>query len=93
MVGHTHEDIDAVLSLVKRALDAEQVLLTPRDMMRAIERKLRPLFEQQDMLLKTFWVEQVPFLKPEYVVLLMWASKVACWFPWASFQNCFAINM
>jgi hypothetical protein len=93
VVGHTHEDVDAVLSLVKRALDAEQVLLTPRDMMRAIERKLRPLFEQQDMLLKTFWVEQVPFLKPKYVVLLMWASKVACWIPWASFQNCFAINM
>ena len=60
-VGHTHEDVDAVLSLIKRALDSTQVLLTPRDMMRAIELKLGPLYQQQNMVFKTFWVEQVPF--------------------------------
>ena len=59
-VGHTHEDVDAVLSVVKRALDSEPVLLTPRDFMRAINKKLEPLFEQQGMTFKTFWVEQEP---------------------------------
>ena len=58
VVGHTHEDVDAVLSLVKRALDSETVLLTPRDMMRAIEKRLCPLYEQQGMQFKTFWVDQ-----------------------------------
>ena len=59
-VGHTHEDVDPVLSVVKRALDSEPVLLTPRDFMRAINKKLEPLFEQQGMTFKTFWVEQEP---------------------------------
>lgn len=61
VVGHTHEDVDAVLSLVKRALDAERVLLTPRDFMRAIDRKLQPLFAEQNMVFKIMWVESVTF--------------------------------
>lgn len=61
-VGHTHEDVDAVLSVVKRALDSEPVLLTPRDFLRAINKKLEPLFEQQGMAFKTFWVEQEPLV-------------------------------
>jgi hypothetical protein len=57
LVGHTHEDIDATLSVVKRALDSEANLQTPRDMIRAIERKLQPLFEEQCMVFKIFWVD------------------------------------
>ena len=60
-VGHTHEDVDAVLSLVKRAMDAEPVLLTPRDVMRAINKKLEPMFHQQHMVFKTIWVDQDTF--------------------------------
>lgn len=58
LVGHTHEDIDAVLSVVKRAIDAEAVMQTPADLMRAIDRKLEPLFTDQNMMFKTIWVDQ-----------------------------------
>lgn len=63
VVGHTHEDVDAVLSLVKRALDAESILLTPRDMMRAITKKLTPMYEEQGMMFKTIWVETDAWIK------------------------------
>lgn len=63
VVGHTHEDVDAVLSLVKRALDSESILLTPRDMMRAITKKLTPMYEEQGMMFKTIWVETVTWIK------------------------------
>lgn len=63
VVGHTHEDVDAVLSLVKRALDAESILLTPRDMMRAIAKKLTPMYEEQGMMFKTIWVETDAWIK------------------------------
>lgn len=62
VVGHTHEDVDAILSVVKRALDAEPVLLTPPDMIRAINKKLRPLFEAQDMAFNIEWVDTEPNL-------------------------------
>ena len=61
-VGHTHEDVDAVLSLVKRAMDSAPVLLTPRDVMSAIDKKLEPMFSQQGVLFKTIWVDQDTFL-------------------------------
>ena len=61
-VGHTHEDVDAVLSVVKRAMDAEMVLHTPRDVMRCIDKKLKPLYEEQGMAFQTEWVDTDPYL-------------------------------
>ena len=66
-VGHTHEDVDAVLSLVKRAMDSQHVLLTPRDVMRAIDCKLEPLFKEQGMAFKTVWVDTVTLLNLSWV--------------------------
>ena len=61
-VGHTHEDVDAVLSVVKRAMDGEMVLHTPRDVMRCIDKKLKPLYEEQGMAFQTEWVDTDPYL-------------------------------
>jgi hypothetical protein len=47
---------------VKRAMDSAPVLLTPRDVMSAIDKKLEPMFSQQGMLFKTIWVDQDTFL-------------------------------
>ena len=74
-VGHTHEDIDAILSVVRKALDSESVLLTPRDFMRAIDKKLEPLFKQQGMDFKTFWVEQVPLFQHKLNLILFCISR------------------
>lgn len=81
-VGHTHEDVDAVLSVVKRALDSEPVLLTPRDFLRAINKKLEPLFEQQGMTFKTFWVEQEPLVVKTVNILTHFALSTVVF-------NCF----
>lgn len=55
-----------MLSLVKRAVDSCQVVLTPKDMMRAIDKKLTPLFEKQGMVFKTIWVDQETFLHDSF---------------------------
>ena len=82
VVGHTHEDVDAVLSLVKRALDSERVLLTPRDFMRAIDRKLQPLFAEQNMVFKTVWVESVTFYE---LSIFLFSCASSTWFHYFCF--------
>ena len=62
MVGHTHEDVDAMLSLVTSALNGEQVLETPNDVMRAIDAKLTPLLQKNNMVFGTEFVDTVPLL-------------------------------
>ena len=47
-VGHTHEDIDALLSLCKTALDS-WTLETPRDVQKCLQTKLATLFAKKNM--------------------------------------------
>lgn len=49
MVGHTHEDVDGVLSLVTTALRSQPVLETPRDVIRTLEDRLRPIIAKHNM--------------------------------------------
>lgn len=46
-VGHTHEDVDGVLSLCKSAIDSAQCLQTPQDVMLRLRDKLRPVFDSR----------------------------------------------
>lgn len=55
-VGHTHEDIDACLSLVTSALASARTLETPIDVATCIENKLGPLYARHRM---EFEVEMV----------------------------------
>ena len=43
-VGHTHEDVDGVLSLCKAAIDSAPCLQTPQDLMLRLREKLHPVF-------------------------------------------------
>eukprot|EP00438_Fugacium_kawagutii_P021764 Skav204659 [mRNA] locus=scaffold949:229596:231877:+ [translate_table: standard] len=46
-VGHTHEDVDGILSLCKSAIDSAQCLQTPQDVMIRLRDKLRPVFDSR----------------------------------------------
>ena len=46
-VGHTHEDVDGVLSLCKAAIDSSECLQTPHDLMGRLRDKLSPLFHSR----------------------------------------------
>ena len=63
VVGHTHEDVDAVFSLVTSALSATATLMTPRDVEVAITRKLEPLFEKNGMKFEIEYVQTELWLK------------------------------
>ena len=43
-VGHTHEDVDGVLSLCKAAMDTATVIHTPQDVASRLKSKLSPVF-------------------------------------------------
>ena len=47
-VGHTHEDVDGVLSLCKAALDSCPVIHTPHDVANRLRAKLLPVFQARD---------------------------------------------
>jgi len=49
MVGHTHEDIDGVFSIVTSALNAMMDLQTPRDVQRTLVNRMRPLFARSNL--------------------------------------------
>ena len=55
-VGHTHEDVDGVLSLCKAALDSANILFTPSDVVNRLRDKLHTVFESRGV---AFQVEQV----------------------------------
>ena len=55
-VGHTHEDVDGVLSLCKAALDSASILYTPTDVINRLRDKLHTVFESRGV---AFQVEQV----------------------------------
>lgn len=48
-VGHTHEDVDALFSLITAALQTApaSTLQTPRDLQRLIDSKLSPIFHSK----------------------------------------------
>eukprot|EP00435_Cladocopium_sp_Y103_P018893 s3522_g4.t1 len=48
-VGHTHEDVDAALAVVTSALNGTTDIQTPRDLQRAIELRVAPLFRSYGM--------------------------------------------
>lgn len=50
-VGHTHEDIDGLFSLVTSGLASTQAsnLQTPRDLQRVIDQKLSPVFHRKGL--------------------------------------------
>lgn len=55
-VGHTHEDVDGCLSLVKSTLDRQATLETPSDMIRCLTTSLKPFFAERNL---EFFVEEV----------------------------------
>lgn len=61
-VGHTHEDVDGILSLAKASLDGASVLHTPSDVMRALRERLGPVFQARDLDLHVEWVSTAAFL-------------------------------
>ena len=58
VVGHTHEDIDGIFSLVTTALASESILLSPRDVQRCIQKKIAPMFEENGMVFSIEFVER-----------------------------------
>ena len=44
-VGHTHEDVDGVLSLCKSAMDTCPIIHTPQDVANRLRSKLFPVFQ------------------------------------------------
>jgi len=44
-VGHTHEDVDGILSLCKAAMDSASVIYTPQDVANRLRDKLSPVFQ------------------------------------------------
>ena len=63
-VGHTHEDVDAALSLVTIALREESTLLTPSDVIRSLKRKLTPIFETKGMAFDVQLVDTATWMEP-----------------------------
>ena len=63
-VGHTHEDIDAIFSLVAVALRTcqSQCLQTPMDVAKRIESKLSNLWTKKNLIFSIELVETVPKL-------------------------------
>lgn len=49
VVGHTHEDIDGVFSIVTSALNSQMDLQTPRDVQRTLINRMRPLFAKSHL--------------------------------------------
>ena len=58
-VGHTHEDVDGVLSLCKAAIDGASTLETPRDVQQCLQRRLEPVFAKRGMALDVEMVSSV----------------------------------
>lgn len=48
-VGHTHEDVDGVLSLAKAAMDTCPVIHTPKDVANRLRNKMQPVFARRGM--------------------------------------------
>ena len=48
-VGHTHEDVDGVLSLCKAAIDSATCIQTPQDLIRRLQEKLGPVFHSRGL--------------------------------------------
>ena len=61
-VGHTHEDVDAALSLVTIAMREEGLLQTPADVLRCLERKLTPIFQRRGMQFTAEMVDSATWL-------------------------------
>lgn len=49
VVGHTHEDVDGILSLCKSAMDTCPTIHTPQDVANRLTSKLRPVFHARGM--------------------------------------------
>lgn len=74
-VGHTHEDVDAALSLVTIALREESCLLTPSDVMRSLKRKLTPIFGAKGMAFDVELVDTAPWNKLSDTFSIPFASS------------------
>ena len=61
-VGHTHEDVDGLLSLAKAGLDGAPVLHTPSDVIRALRDRLGPVFDARGLDLHVEWVTTASLL-------------------------------
>ena len=59
-VGHTHEDVDAVMSLVTIGMREEACLETPADVMRCLRKKIGPVFARKQMDFEVELVETAP---------------------------------
>lgn len=60
IVGHTHEDCDALFSVVASCLGAAPTLETPADVIRCISKKLQRLVEDKSMEFRCEMIETVP---------------------------------
>lgn len=61
-VGHTHEDVDGILSLVTTSLRQESVLQCPPDVVKCLEKRLCPLFSKRGMQFGVEVVDEVTCL-------------------------------
>lgn len=48
-VGHTHEDIDGLLSIAKSAIDSAPVIENHMDVVRALQSKMKPILEKRGL--------------------------------------------
>ena len=48
-VGHTHEDVDAIFSIVSSFLRTAQNIETPRDLQRLISDRVAPIFTKKNL--------------------------------------------
>ena len=75
-VGHTHEDVDGVLSLCKAAIDSASCIQTPQDLIRRLQEKLGPVFYSRGVDLDAELVKTATHQKPWswilYFILNQW---------------------
>lgn len=94
-VGHTHEDVDGVLSLCKAAIDSASCLQTPQDLIRRLHEKLGPVFNSRGVDLEaelvktathqTLWI--LYLFKPRDSCLCL-SPAFLPWFPFSlAFQG------
>ena len=65
-VGHTHEDVDGILSLCKSALDSAQILHTPADVANRLQDKLSAVFQARNIDFHVEIVGSVPWHFKQY---------------------------
>ena len=90
-VGHTHEDIDAIFSLVAVALRTcqSQCLQTPMDVVKRIESKLSHLWTKKNLIFSIELVDTVPKLNIFWMYFAIAKNRVYFFWGWFCFLHLF----